>query len=164
MKAAWNLFKEEELPLIRTNLKSDTASIAKEALQKIKTIFIDNTETEPLFNIIGFKPKSNKWIPDEESQLLALARAVEENIGIQLLTEVEQNLQENSENSTISPLQNPDHQSSAFINKIRPDAPTDDEEDDATTVTTNKQHNISPAKLEQQNIKHPTTFNDHAID
>ena len=75
MEAAWTQFKEEELPLIRTNLKSDTASIAKEALQKIKTIFIDN---EPLFNIIGFKPKSNKWIPDEESQLLALARAVED--------------------------------------------------------------------------------------
>ena len=118
MKAAWTQFKEEELPLIRTNLKSDTASIATEALKQIQQLTINNddlTNYELLFNIIGFKPTSNKWIPDEESQLISWARLVEEHIG-KLLTKVEQNLNitENSKNSTIFSLHNPDHQSSTI--------------------------------------------------
>jgi len=92
MQAAWTKFNEEEVPLIRANLKSNEASVVRDELNRFYTLTTKQHDDTELFDILGIY-QSNEWIPYDEPELFHQAQQVEENLE-KLLTKIYTGLKE----------------------------------------------------------------------
>jgi len=92
MEAAWTKFNEEEVPLIRANLKSNEASVVRDELNRFYTLTTKQHDDTELYDILGIY-QSNEWIPHDEPELFHHAQQVEENLE-KLLTKIYTGLRE----------------------------------------------------------------------